>query len=163
MASIDARIASVSASSIRPCTVLRIRIGGSAGFKTIIALPWLARPMISKPRAVVSVNSSIFCRVPGPALLLAMVATISAYSTGATCLSALHQRHGRLAAAADQVEIVRADMFVEVDQRHDVGTDGGGSQIDGDLIGRAQKWRVFFMRARRRGVENDIETVRLFK
>ncbi len=35
-------------------------------------------------RAVVSVNSSMFARVPGPADLLAIDATISAYNTGAT-------------------------------------------------------------------------------
>jgi hypothetical protein len=55
----------------------------------MIALPRDATPIFSSPRAVVSVNSSMFCRVPGPALLLAMVATISAYCTAATSVSAL--------------------------------------------------------------------------
>ena len=123
---------------MRPCTVLRIRIGGSAGFKTIIALPWAARPIFSKPRAVVSVNSSIFCRVPGPALLLAIVATISAYSTGAHLFEGAHQRHRGLAAATDEIDIVRADMFFKIDQRDYVGPTRGGSQIDGDLVGGAQ-------------------------
>ena len=72
-----------SVGSSTPYTVLRMRIGGSAGLSTITALPLDALPIFSRPRAVVSVNSSMFCRVPGPALLLAIVATISAYSTGA--------------------------------------------------------------------------------
>jgi hypothetical protein len=42
MDSIDYRISSVSASSMRPCTVLRMKIGGSAGFSTMMALPHAA-------------------------------------------------------------------------------------------------------------------------
>ena len=51
--------------------------GGSAGFSTIMALPFSAPPTTSIAFDVVSVNSSILARVPGPALLLAMDATIS--------------------------------------------------------------------------------------
>lgn len=54
----------------------------------MIAFPFFAPPTLSMARAVVSVNSSIFARVPGPALLLEIVATISAYETGATRLIA---------------------------------------------------------------------------
>jgi hypothetical protein len=52
--------------------------------------------------------------------LLAIVATISAYSTGATFLERAHQRDGRLAAAADQIHVLLADMFFKIDQRDDV-------------------------------------------
>jgi hypothetical protein len=52
--------------------------GGSAGFKMMIAFPSSAPPISSKPRAVVKVNSSMFCLVPGPAEALATVLTISA-------------------------------------------------------------------------------------
>ena len=61
--------------------VFRIMMGGSAGFRTMMAFPSSAPPTSSRPAAVVWVNSSMFCRVPGPALFEAMVATISAYST----------------------------------------------------------------------------------
>ncbi|MNE14099.1 hypothetical protein D3C80_1069590 [compost metagenome] len=52
--------------------------GGSAGFMTMIALPFAAPPITSMALLVVSVNSSILARVPGPADLLAMEAMISA-------------------------------------------------------------------------------------
>ena len=59
-------------------TVSRMIIGGSAGLRMMIALPLSAPPTVSMPRAVVSVNSSILARVPGPADLEAIDATISA-------------------------------------------------------------------------------------
>ena len=55
-----------------------MRIGGSAGLRMMIALPWAAPPTRSSARAVVRVNSSMFCRVPGPAEALEIVDTISA-------------------------------------------------------------------------------------
>jgi hypothetical protein len=58
--------------------------GGSAGLRTITALPRPAPPTASMAWAVVSVNSSMFARVPGPADLDAIEATISAYGTGVT-------------------------------------------------------------------------------
>ena len=64
--------------------VSRMIIGGSAGFKIMIALPRAAPPMVSTPLAVVLVNSSILARVPGPADTLATDATISAYGTSTT-------------------------------------------------------------------------------
>ncbi len=62
----------------------RIISGGSAGLSTMIALPRAAPPTVSIAFEVVSVNSSILARVPGPAERLAIDATISAYRTGAT-------------------------------------------------------------------------------
>ena len=50
--------------------------GGSAGLRTMIALPRLAPPTDSIALAVVSVNSSIFALVPGPAESDAIDATI---------------------------------------------------------------------------------------
>ena len=58
--------------------VSRMIMGGSAGFRMMIALPDSAPPMFSTPAAVVRVNSSMFCRVPGPALTDDTEATISA-------------------------------------------------------------------------------------
>ncbi len=53
-------------------------MGGSAGFKMMMALPLPAPPSTSTAFEVVRVNSSMFWRVPGPADLDATVATISA-------------------------------------------------------------------------------------
>ncbi len=58
--------------------VSRMMSGGSAGLRMMMALPRLAPPISSTAREVVRVNSSMFCRVPGPADLEATVATISA-------------------------------------------------------------------------------------
>ncbi len=63
--------------SVRQCTVSRMISGGSAGLMTMMALPFFAPPTFSMAPAVVRVNSSMFLRVPGPADLLATVATIS--------------------------------------------------------------------------------------
>ena len=53
-------------------------IGGSAGLRMMIALPCSAPPIVSTPRAVVRVNSSMLARVPGPADTDETLATISA-------------------------------------------------------------------------------------
>lgn len=58
--------------------------GGSAGLRMMIALPAHAPPTASTAWAVVSVNSSMLARVPGPADLEATDATISAYGTSVT-------------------------------------------------------------------------------
>ncbi|MNE45369.1 hypothetical protein D3C80_1396500 [compost metagenome] len=67
-----------STSSESTNTVSRMISGGSAGFMTMIALPLAAPPITSMAWVVVSVNSSMLARVPGPADLLAIEATISA-------------------------------------------------------------------------------------
>ena len=59
-------------------TVSRMIIGGSTGLRMMIALPAAAPPTVSIARAVVSVNSSMLARVPGPADREAIDATISA-------------------------------------------------------------------------------------
>lgn len=69
--------ASVAQSETRQCTVSRMISGGSAGLRTMIALPRAAPPTTSMAWEVVSVNSSMFARVPGPAEREAMDATIS--------------------------------------------------------------------------------------
>ena len=51
--------------------------GGSAGLSTMMALPRAAPPTCSMAARVVSVNSSMLARVPGPADFDAMEATIS--------------------------------------------------------------------------------------
>jgi len=78
MSLIDARIAASSAPvSARQYTVSRMISGGSAGFRIMMALPRAAPPTLTIAFAVVSVNSSMLARVPGPADLLAIDATIS--------------------------------------------------------------------------------------
>src|ERR1700758_389523 len=78
-------MASVSASGeIAQNTVSRMIIGGSTGVRVMIALPRPAPPTRSMARAVVTVNSSMLARVPGPADRDAIEATISAYGTGVT-------------------------------------------------------------------------------
>ncbi|MNN05509.1 hypothetical protein D3C81_1182740 [compost metagenome] len=67
-----------SAASLSTNTVSRIIKGGSAGFMMMIALPLAAPPITSMAFEVVSVNSSILARVPGPADFEAMEAMISA-------------------------------------------------------------------------------------
>ena len=54
----------------------------------MIALPRSAPPTATIALLVVSVNSSMFARVPGPAERLEIEATISAYQTFATRLTA---------------------------------------------------------------------------
>jgi hypothetical protein len=51
--------------------------GGSAGLRMMIALPRVAPPTSTMAWLVVSVNSSILARVPGPALFELIEATIS--------------------------------------------------------------------------------------
>lgn len=58
--------------------VSRMIIGGSAGFKMMIAFPLAAPPISRTPALVVLVNSSILARVPGPADAEDTDATISA-------------------------------------------------------------------------------------
>ncbi|MDF9808748.1 hypothetical protein M2436_007295 [Streptomyces sp. HB372] len=67
-----------SQSSTTQWTVSRINSGGSAGLSTMIALPRVAPPTSSRAREVVSVNSSMLARVPGPADREEIEATISA-------------------------------------------------------------------------------------
>jgi hypothetical protein len=58
--------------------VLRIMIGGSAGLRMITAFPRSAPPTALSAAAVVSVNSSMLARVPGPADFAEIDDTISA-------------------------------------------------------------------------------------
>ena len=88
MASIEALMASRSATSDSTNTVSRIMTGGSAGLRMMSALLASAPPTERSAAAVVSVNSSMLARVPGPADLLEIDATISAYRTFATCETA---------------------------------------------------------------------------
>src|SRR5689334_7072816 len=86
----ESAIASVSASgSTAQKIVSRMIIGGSAGFRMMIALPFSAPPIVSTPAEVVRVNSSMLARVPGPAEADETEATISAYDTGVTRETAL--------------------------------------------------------------------------
>ncbi|SKX84083.1 Uncharacterised protein [Mycobacteroides abscessus subsp. abscessus] len=77
-----------ASSGIAQKMVSRMIIGGSAGLRMMIALPRCAPPIVSIPFDVVRVNSSMLARVPGPAETDATDATISAYGTGTTELTA---------------------------------------------------------------------------
>src|SRR3954467_9048974 len=80
----DFTIASSSASGATAQKIVSLMIiGGSAGLRMMIAFPVSAPPIVSTPRDVVRVNSSMFARGPGPADTDAAEATISAYDTGA--------------------------------------------------------------------------------
>ena len=74
----DLVLRSSSGSSTSASTVSRMISGGSAGLRMMIALPVQAPPTASIAAAVVSVNSSMLARVPGPADFDAIDATISA-------------------------------------------------------------------------------------
>src|SRR5215207_6876864 len=105
-------------------TVLRIRIGGSAGLRMMIALPWAAPPTSSRERAVVRVNSSMFWRVPGPAEREATVETISAYGTGLAEATA-----ATIGAGAWPPQVIRFMLGASrCSVRLTVGTTGGPSR-----------------------------------
>ena len=134
MASMDARIFAASASSMTQCTVLRMRIGGSAGFRHDDCLAMgCAANLLQAARRGLGELVDILPRARAGAF-----AGDGGDDFGVLdrrdLFQGVDQRHGRLAAAAHEVDIVRPDMFIEIDQRDDVGTDGGGSQIDGDLV-----------------------------
>ena len=74
----DLVVDGASGASIRANTVSRIISGGSAGLRMMIAFPRRAPPTSTMAADVVSVNSSMLARVPGPADLEAIDATISA-------------------------------------------------------------------------------------
>src|ERR1700722_12182965 len=84
MSAIEDSTAPRSGSPIRQNTVSRMISGGSAGLRMMIAFPRRAPPTVSMAGGVVSVNSSMFAGVPGPADTEAIDATISAYTTSAT-------------------------------------------------------------------------------
>ena len=86
-------------------------IGGSAGFRMMIALPCVAPPSTSTADAVVRVNSSMFARVPGPADFDATVATISAYSTGYDARHGVHHRDRGLTTARHHVDVHLVDVL----------------------------------------------------
>src|SRR4051795_12927910 len=71
-------------SGIAQKTVSRMIIGGSTGFRMMMALPLGVPPSSRTAREVVCVNSSMLARVPGPADFEATDATISAYGTSTT-------------------------------------------------------------------------------
>src|SRR3954462_6736080 len=76
--------ASSAPGGIAQHTVSRMIIGGSTGFRMMIALPLGVPPSSRTAREVVWVNSSMLARVPGPADFDATDATISAYGTSTT-------------------------------------------------------------------------------
>ena len=135
----------------------RISSGGSAGFSTMIALPRSAPPTTSMARAVVSVNSSMLARVPGPADLDAIDATISPYATGVTRRDRGDDRHGRLPAAGHHVHVRLVQVLVQVDRRHHVRAERGRGQVDHRAAVRAQHLVVAPVRAGRGGVEDQLD------
>ena len=111
-------------------TVSRMIIGGVTGFRMMIALPRSAPPTASMACAVVSVNSSMFARVPGPAEREAIDATISAYGTGGDARDRVHHRDRRLAAAGDHVDVGCVGVHVDVHRGADERADRRRGQVD---------------------------------
>src|ERR1700692_381009 len=138
----DRAIASVSASSgIAQKMVSRMIIGGSAGLRMMIALPRFAPPIISTPRLVVFVNSSMLARVPGPAETEATDATISAYGTPPDPLRprgsspAARETAYPLGvvsrpAAGDHVDVRRVEVRAQIGGRDNRRADGRRRQVD---------------------------------
>ena len=107
-------------------------------------------------REVVSVNSSMLARVPGPADLLEIEATISAYGTGDDAGDGVDHRGRRLATAGDHVDVHRVEVLVEVDRRQRYGPDGRGGQVDGEDAGLGVARCVRAVRVGRGGLEDDV-------
>ena len=87
--------------------MLRISSGGSAGFSTMTALPRAAPPTTSSALAVVSVNSSMFARVPGPADRDAIDDNDLGIVHRGDRSDGGHDRHGRLPTARHHVDVRR--------------------------------------------------------
>ena len=104
--------------------------GGSAGFSTMMALPLAAPPTTSMAFDVVSVNSSMLARVPGPALLLEMLSDDLAVVHLRHARDRRHHRDGGLAAAGDHVDVGRVEVRFAVDHRDAVRTDGRRREVD---------------------------------
>ena len=122
----------------------------------MIALPRWLPPSTSTPSAVVLVNSSMFARVPGPAEAEATVATISPYATGADAGDGMDDGNGRLAPARDEVDVLLGEVFVKVDGRDDVGSDGRRRQVHRQDAGLAVARRVRPMDLRRGRFEDEV-------
>ena len=137
-------------------TVFVIRMGGSAGLRMMIALP-LRRAADARPRpaAVVSVNSSMFCRVPGPALLLAIGGDDLGVLDRRNASGGGDDRHRCLAAAADEVDVRRRRVRAEVHNRDHVRPPRRRRQVDGQHAGSLESRRVPDVGAGARGVEHD--------
>ena len=150
-------IASRSASGpIAQNTVSRMIIGGETGFRMMIALPRSAPPTASMACAVVSVNSSILARVPGPADREAIEATISAYGTGVTLETAC--TIGMVACPPQVIMLIfgASDVDVDIDRGADERPDGRRGQVDGDDPGLGVAGRVGDVRLGRGCLEHQI-------
>ena len=110
--------------------MLRIIIGGSAGLRMMIALASLAPPIVSSPRAVEAVNSSMFCRVPGPGRARRDRRDRSRRRQSATRSIGGDDRDRRLRAAGDQVHLGRVAVLGQIHRRHDRRTERGRRQVD---------------------------------
>src|SRR3546814_15979736 len=103
--------------------------GGSAGLRTMIALPRVAPPTSTIAWLVVSVNSSILARVPGPALFDAMDATISPYCTLAT----------RFTAATIGIVACPPQENGQAEWRERVWNDGWSTEVAGPYKKKTQR------------------------
>ena len=69
----------------------------------------------------------------------------------------MDHRNRRLAAAGDHVHVFLVEKPALVHGGNDVGTHGGGSEIDGDLACLAQPWSVCHVGPGAGGVENNFD------
>src|SRR5262249_21055396 len=143
--------ASSASPSTTAKTVFRIWIGGEEGLRMMIALPSPAPPTVSSAEAVVRVNSSMFCLVPGPAERLAVVAPRLARGTACTTARG----------AADQAEVPRVRPLVAVDRRHDGHAQLGRSQVDHLEAFCRVRGRVALVDRGARRFEDEIDVVSL--
>ena len=169
---IEAAIASRSASAgIAQKIVSCMSIGGSAGLRMMIALPRSAPPIVSTPRAVVLVNSSMLARVPGPGRRRRHARHDLRVLDRHDPRDRVDHRDRGLPAAGDQADVGRAGVLAEVDRGHHRRADRGRGEVhrlDAELAdtgarspgarrprwprrpGRAARWRAASRRPRRR-------------
>src|SRR5208337_4744614 len=123
MSSTDFSIASCAPPCDRVKTVSRMMSGGSAGFRMMIALPRSAPPSLTIAFEVVSVNSSMLARVPGPA-------DFEPDHALGRALDRVAHRDGRLPAAGDHIDVRLVDVRVAVDDRNGEGADPRRGEVD---------------------------------
>ena len=105
MASTLAVIGPSSTASLSVYTVSRMMSGGSAGFRTMIALPLVAPPTTSIALEVVSVNSSMFARVPGPATFACDRCDDLSVMHCRDAADCSYHGNGRLSAASHHIDV----------------------------------------------------------
>ena len=125
----------------------------------MIALASSAPPIVSSPRAVAEVNSSMFWRVPGPAERESDgrhglgVAKVRDPADGR------HDRDRGLRAARDQRDLGCSSVLFEVDRRHDRRPERGGGEVDARDPVLGQQAGVLGMGVCRGRIERQVDAL----